>query len=148
LVENSSTAAAAKLAAQRPGVAAVASIEAGQEYDLDVIDTNIEDNVNNVTRFAVLGKERPRPTGDDKTSILFQISHQPGALADAMTIFKQHRLNLTWIESFPAPDTAHEYLFFVELTGHRDDAAVTQAVAQLASESQRLTILGSYRRAC
>ena len=147
LVEISSTAAAAKLASEKHGVAAVASIEAGRQYDLDVIDANIEDNPNNVTRFAVLGKELPPPTGDDKTAILFQVSHRPGALADAMTVFKQHTLNLTWIESFPAPESKNEYMFFVELTGHRDDPGVHQAVEELAKTSQRLTILGSYRRA-
>lgn len=147
VIENTSTAASAKLAAENLGVAAVASIEAGRQYDLDVIDTNIEDNPNNVTRFAVLGKERPERTGDDKTSILFQVSHQPGALADAMTIFKECKLNLTWIESFPSPDAGNEYLFFVELTGHRDDPQVTEATGQLAKESKRLSILGSYRRA-
>jgi chorismate mutase/prephenate dehydratase len=114
---------------------------------LDVIDANIEDNPNNVTRFAVLGKERPTRSGDDKTSLLFQVSHQPGALADAMTIFKDCELNLTWIESFPSPDAANEYLFFVELSGHRDDAPVAEAVRRLTQESQRLTILGSYPKA-
>jgi len=147
LVENTSTAAAAQFAAEKRGVAAVASIEAGRQYGLDVIDTNIEDNPNNVTRFAVLGKERPEPTGDDKTTILFQVHHQPGALADAMKIFKDHQLNLTWIESFPFPEVANEYLFFVELAGHRDESEVSAALEQLASESQRLSVLGSYRRA-
>jgi chorismate mutase/prephenate dehydratase len=147
VVENTSTAAAAQLASQQPGVAAVASIEAGRQYDLDLIDANIEDNPNNVTRFAVLGKERAEPTGDDKTSILFQVSHQPGALADAMTIFKKCDLNLTWIESFPSPEASNEYLFFVELSGHRDDQSVAGAVSELAKESQRLTILGTYPRA-
>jgi chorismate mutase/prephenate dehydratase len=147
LVEISSTAAAAKLASEKHGVAAVASIEAGRQYDLDVINANIEDNPNNITRFAVLGKERPPRTGDDKTAILFQVNHQPGALADAMTIFKAHNLNLTWIESFPAPETQNEYLFFVELAGHRDDDAVAQAIAALGKQTQRLTILGSYPRA-
>ncbi len=147
LIENTSTAAAAKLASEKPGVAAVASAEAGRQYGLDVIDANIEDNANNVTRFAVLGKEQPEPTGDDKTSILFQVSHQPGALADAMTIFKEFDLNLTWIESFPSPEAANEYLFFVELSGHRNDQPVAGAVKRLAKESQRLTILGSYPRA-
>ena len=147
IVENSSTAAAAQLAAEQPGIAAVASVEAGRQYGLDVIDANIEDNPNNVTRFAVLGTERPAPTGDDKTSILFQVRHQPGALADAMVIFKDHQLNLTWIESFPSPDAANEYLFFVELTGHREDQAVAAAIKRLESDSQRLSVLGSYRRA-
>ncbi len=147
LVEISSTAAAAKLASEKHGVAAVASIEAGRRYNLDVIDANIEDNPNNVTRFAVLGKEQLGSTGDDKTALLFQVSHQPGALADAMTVFKKQSLNLTWIESFPAPETKNEYLFFVELTGHRDDRAVRSAIDTLQKSTQRLTILGSYPRA-
>lgn len=146
-VEVSSTAAAAQLAAQQHGVAAVASMEAGRQYGLDVIDANIEDNPNNVTRFAVLGKELPEPTGDDKTALLFQVNHEPGALAGAMTVFKDHELNLTWIESFPAPDTKNEYLFFVELTGHRDQEAVRLTIAALKPKTQQLTILGSYPRA-
>lgn len=147
LVEISSTAAAAKLASQQHGVAAVASLEAGRQYELDVIASSIEDNPNNVTRFAVLGRERPVPTGNDKTAILFQVSHEPGALANAMTIFKQQGLNLTWIESFPAPETKNEYMFFIELTGHRDTEDVQAALKELDNLAQRLTILGSYPRA-
>jgi chorismate mutase/prephenate dehydratase len=147
LVEVSSTTAAAEHAAQEHGVAAVASLEAGRKYDLDVLNTNIEDNPNNVTRFAVLGRERPRPSGDDKTSLLFQVHHQPGALADAMTIFKDQALNLTWIESFPAPKTQNEYLFFVELSGHRDEENVARAIELLKLTTCRLEVLGSYPRA-
>ena len=148
LVEISSTAAAAKLASEKHGVAAVASIEAGRQYDLDVIDANIEDNPNNVTRFAVLGKSYPPPTGDDKTAILFQVSHQPGALADAMTVFKQHALNLTWIESFPAPETQNEYMFFVELTGHRDRSKRSSGRRGTHEDLGRVCApSGSYRRA-
>ena len=147
LVEISSTAAAAKLAAEQRGVAAVASLEAGREYKLDVIAESIEDNRNNVTRFAVLGQHKPAPSGDDKTAILFQVSHEPGALANAMTIFKEQDLNLTWIESFPAPETKNEYMFFIELSGHRDATRVGQAIEQLGKIAQRLTILGSYPRA-
>ncbi|MDC0279018.1 prephenate dehydratase [bacterium] len=147
LFEISSTAAAAKLAAQKHGVAAVASVEAGRQYNLNVIDANIEDNPNNVTRFAVLGKELPKKSDHDKTSILFQLHHRPGALADAMTVFKTHSLNLTWIESFPTPHSPNEYIFFVELTGHRSETTVTAALDDLASHAQRLTILGSYPKA-
>ena len=94
LVEVSSTTAAAVAASKTPGVAAVASLEAGRQYDLDVIESGIEDNPNNITRFAVLGSTKMKPTGDDKTSIVFQINHQPGALADAMVVFKE-----SWFES-------------------------------------------------
>lgn len=147
LVEISSTAAAAELAAQKHGVAAVASIEAGRQYDLEVLDSNIEDNPNNVTRFAVLGTDRPEPTGQDKTSLLFELHHRPGALADSMSVFKAHSLNLTWIESFPTPESPNEYIFFVELAGHRSQAKVNHALSDLEKSVQRLTVLGSYPRA-
>lgn len=147
LVETTSTAAAARLAAEQHGVAAVASIAAGREYELDVVHANIEDNPHNITRFVVIGTVRPRPTGRDKTTVLFQLHHQPGALADAMNVFKDHRLNLTWIESFPSPQVANEYLFFIELTGHREDAEVAAALERLAHEAPRVSVLGSYPRA-
>src|SRR5690606_11445466 len=103
LVEMSSTTKPAELAADRPGVAAIASRQAGVAYGLDVIAANIEDNAFNVTRFAVIGGEMPKRTGQDKTTLMFQISHRPGSLADTMAIFKRNKLNLTWIESFPLP---------------------------------------------
>ncbi|MGB7347429.1 MAG: prephenate dehydratase [Pirellulaceae bacterium] len=145
--EISSTTAAAKLASEKHGVAAVASIQAGREYSLDVIHASIEDNPNNVTRFAVLGRDDVPPSGNDKTSLLFQIDHAPGALADVMNVFKQHALNLTWIESFPAPNSPNEYLFFVELSGHQQEANVAKAIDVLASSTERLEILGSYAKA-
>ena len=98
-----STAIAAQIAADKPGAAAIASMEAGTHYGLTVIDGNIEDNKNNVTRFAVIGGEMPHRTGRDKTALMFEIPHKPGSLADAMLVFKRGRLNLTWIESFPMP---------------------------------------------
>ncbi|KAA1262370.1 P-protein [Rubripirellula obstinata] len=147
LVEVSSTTAAAIASANTPGVAAVASIEAGREYELDVIQAGIEDNPNNVTRFAVLGPTMMQATGNDKTAVLFQINHEPGALADAMMVFKDAGLNLTWIESFPAIDAPNEYFFFVELTGHRDDDSVASALDALSKLTQRQSILGSYPRA-
>ncbi len=147
LVENSSTTAAAELAAARPGIAAVASIEAGRRYGLNVIAKSIEDNPNNVTRFAVIGTQPVAPTGNDKTSVLFQLHHRPGALADAMLVFKQASLNLTWIESFPLPGTNAEYLFFIEFLGHAQDAAVKQALQQLSEHTVRQELLGAYPRA-
>ena len=147
LHENSSTTGAAKLASETPGVAAVASLQAGREYSLDVLQASIEDNPNNVTRFAVLGREDLPPTGKDKTSLLFQIAHAPGALADVMHVFKQHELNLTWIESFPAPNSPNEYLFFVELSGHQSANHVADALKVLAEATERLQILGSYKKA-
>jgi len=147
LVECGSTTTAAELAATTVGVAAVASIEAARQYQLDVIDSSIEDNPNNVTRFAVLGRNWSPRSGNDKTAILFQVPHRPGVLADAMILFKEAGLNLTWIESFPLPQTTAEYLFFVEVAGHVTDPAVASTLEKLGKLTLRLEVLGSYPKA-
>lgn len=144
LIETNSTGTAAKLASEQHGVAAVASIEAGQQYELDVLARSIEDNQNNVTRFAVLGHQQPPPTDDDKTSLICQVHHQPGALADLMMTFKTNGLNMTWIESFPIPGKPNEYFFFLEFDGHQDDTGVRVALDQLQIQSLHLHVLGSY----
>lgn len=145
-VEMTSTAAAAQLAVDRQGAAAVASLQAGVNYGLEVIAANIEDNRNNVTRFAVIGDRPAERTGDDKTSLMFEIPHAPGALADVMAIFKRNKLNLTWIESFPIIGTSSEYRFFVELEGHPRDLKIRRALASLEKKTVRLEILGAYAK--
>ncbi len=144
LVSMSSTTAAAERAAASKHVAAIASHEAGVEYNLKVLAKNIEDNKHNVTRFAVIGGEPKKKTGNDKTSLMFELKHAPGALANAMTIFKSKKLNLTWIESFPKPDSPSEYLFFVELVGHQTESRVKRAIESLTKKTVRLEVLGSY----
>jgi len=146
MVETASTTAAAEAAATQQGVAAIASAEAGVNYGLNVLTRCIEDNPNNVTRFAILGDGVSSKTGRDITSLMFQLDHQPGALADAMAIFKRNRLNLTWIESFPLRESKNEYLFFVELEGFESDLRVRRAVSSLGRRTKRLEVLGSYPR--
>ena len=143
-IEVTSTSTAAQLAREKPGAAAIASLQAGVYYHLDVLAERIEDNSSNVTRFAVIGEEPAPRTGNDKTAMLFQVEHRPGALAEAMNIFKRNRLNLTWIESFPIPEVNRGYVFFVELEGHETDARVRRAIAILQRRTLRLEILGSY----
>ena len=140
----SSTTAAAEKAATDSSVAAVASYQAGVQYGLKPLARNIEDNKDNITRFAVIGTEAAKKTGKDKTSLMFELSHVPGALADAMTIFKKNRLNLTWIESFPKPGSPSEYLFFVELLGYQTDLRVKRALGALEKKCVRIEVLGSY----
>jgi chorismate mutase/prephenate dehydratase len=144
--EVASTADAARMAQQNPAVAAIASAEAGVQYALEVLAANIEDNPGNLTRFAVISGADASSTGDDKTALMLELEHRPGALADAMAIFKRNRLNMTWIESFPIPGHAGRYLFFVECEGHRADLRVRRALSSLEKKATRLEILGSYAR--
>lgn len=144
LVEVTSTSTAAQLALEKPGAAAIAAVQAGTHYGLDIIAENIEDNAGNTTRFAIIGGSASPRTGNDKTAIMFQLEHRPGTLAEAMSIFKKNKLNLTWIESFPVPGSRGAYYFFVELEGHESELRVRRAIAALQRKSLRLELLGSY----
>jgi len=146
LVENSSTTGAAELASRTPGIGAIAGRLAGTAYGLSIVAENIEDNPNNITRFAVLGHTSGASSGADKTALMMQLPHRPGSLADAMNTFKKAKLNLTWIESFPLPGTEKEYLFFVELEGHEADLKVRRALKNLIKRTVRLEVLGSYAK--
>ena len=146
-IEVTSTSTAAQLASERPGVAAIASRQAGIHHGLDILASNIEDNRANLTRFAIIGQTTGVRTGDDKTAIMFGVAHRPGGLADSMAIFKRNRLNLTWIESFPIPGPEDGYLFFIELEGHESDTRVRRAITSLEKKATRLEILGSYAKA-
>jgi chorismate mutase / prephenate dehydratase len=143
-IEVTSTSTAAQLAAEKPGAAAIASIQAGMHHGLNVLAEHIEDNPTNTTRFAVIGDHVPPRTGNDRTAMLFQIAHQPGALADVMVVFKKNHVNLTWIDSFPVPGSNDEYLFFAAMEGHESDPHLCRAVATLKRTTQRLEILGSF----
>ena len=97
-----------------------------------------------MTRFAVIGGSTAKPTGQDKTAIMFELGHEVGALASAMNVFRRCKLNLTWVESFPMPEAPNEYLFFVELEGHVDSPEVRQAISTLNKKTIRLELLGGY----
>jgi chorismate mutase/prephenate dehydratase len=112
LIEVTSTSTAAQLARTKPGAAAVASAQAAVSNQLQIIAERIEDNPDNVTRFAVIGEEAPKRTGKDRTAVLLQIPHEPGALHDALATFKKQGVNLTWIESFPLHGPENGYQFF------------------------------------
>jgi len=144
LVEVASTSAAAEMAAGREGAAAIASRQAGVHHGLGVLAENIEDIAGNTTRFAVIGHADAARTGRDKTSLMFEIEHKPGGLADALAIPKRQKLNLTWIESFPLAGETGGYVFFVELEGHRSDLRVRRAIAALEKRCKRVVVLGSY----
>jgi chorismate mutase/prephenate dehydratase len=144
LVEFPSTAEAVREAKERPLTAAIASAQAGINYELPVLVPNIEDNPDNITRFAIIATTSADRTGKDKTALMFEIAHEPGALADTMAIFKRNRLNMTWIESFPIPGSRGRYLFFVEFVGHQSEPQSHRAIATITKKSLRLEVLGSY----
>ena len=124
--------------------AAIASVEAGEEYKLNAIAENIHDIAHNMTRFLVIGIEDAAPTGKDRTSILFSIKDRVGALYRMLEPFYKNKINLTKIESRPSKKKAWDYYFFVDFEGHREDKQVKKALSQLEDMCKYLKILGSY----
>lgn len=139
-----STADAARLVQTEPHVAAVASRQAGVRYGINALFHNIEDSPFNETRFAVIGQADSAKTGTDKTALMFQTSNTPGALVTALTVFAQNKINLTWVESFPYREAKGEYVFFIELVGHREDTKVRRALAVLEETCESVSVLGSF----
>ncbi|XAL99377.1 prephenate dehydratase [Phycisphaeraceae bacterium D3-23] len=148
-VATSSTSRAAGLAAEesRQGAAAIASSLAAKLCDVHVQFENIEDNPNNTTRFLVIGHQSTKPTGDDKTALVFTTEHKAGALTEVLNVFRDFGLNLTHIDKRPNPRVNWEYSFFVDLIAHEDDATFQEAIAEAKKHCGHLTILGSFPRA-
>jgi chorismate mutase / prephenate dehydratase len=139
-----STADAARLVQSDPHAAAVASRQAAVSYGLKVLFSNIEDHVENETRFAVIALHDSARTGNDKTGMMFEVAHTPGALADVLAIFKVNKINLTWIESFPTKEAKGEYVFFVDFDGHSEDPKVKKAIKSLEETCEKVQVLGSF----
>lgn len=139
-----STAAAAQTAVEDPSSAAIASEFAAILYDLQVVERKIEDNPNNFTRFLVIGRKEQGKTGNDKTSIMFSIKDEPGALYRMLKPFAERGINLTKIESRPQKKRAWEYVFFLDLDGHISEERVREAIEELDKMCVFLRILGSY----
>lgn len=144
LTEVSSTTTAAELAQREPGAAAVASRQASVRYGLRILFEDIQDSPDNETRFAVIGHQKSARTGTDKTTIMFRIPHRPGALADAIDVFRQTKVNLTWIESFPSRVAKAEYIFFADFEGHMDEPKASKLLKSLDEICTELTVLGSF----
>jgi chorismate mutase/prephenate dehydratase len=144
VAEAASTAKAAQMARENPKTAAIASSLAGHLYGLKVVESQIEDYLNNCTRFLVIGLQTNPRTGRDKTSILFSISHAPGSLYKALKPFSDNGINLTKIESRPMKGKPWEYIFFVDMEGHAADAPIREVIAELKQNALFLKLLGSY----
>jgi chorismate mutase/prephenate dehydratase len=144
VIEVTSTTKAAEMAVKEKGAAAIGSSLAAECYGLNMLARSIEDSPHNMTRFLVIGKVENRPTGKDKTSIMFAVKDRVGALHDMLVPFKKNRINLTKIESRPSKKRAWEYRFFVDMIGHHEDAGIKKALKQLGGVCTNLKILGSY----
>ena len=144
LIETSSNARSAELAAKEKGAAAIGGILAAEKYGLEVLEQDIQDNAANATRFLVLGRQCSPPTGDDRTSLMVSVSDKVGALHEAIAAFRRYQINLTKLESRPSKRKAWEYFFFIDCNGHFQDAKVAKAIKLLGTHCNFVKVLGSY----
>ncbi len=146
-VTTDSTAEAARLASEQPGTAAVASDVACDAYGLRLLAEGIEDVSGNTTRFLVIGRQSPPPTGDDKTSLVVSRADRPGGLVSLLQPLSRHGINMTRLDARPSRQGVWEYAFFIDLLGHQEDAVVATALSEMREETALLRVLGSYPRA-
>lgn len=146
-VAVSSNAEAARRASLTPNSAAIAGEVAADLYGVDILERSIEDEPDNTTRFLVVGRNPVGPTGYDKTSVILSTRNFPGALYKVLEPFARNRISMTKIESRPSRRATWEYVFFVDVEGHRDDPPVAQALAELEQYVTMMRVLGSYPRA-
>ena len=139
-----SNAQAAQKAAEEPGAAAIAGEAAAARYQLPKLAENIEDEPNNTTRFLVMGRQDAGISGRDKTSLIMSAPNRTGSLHDLLLPFSDAGVSMSRLESRPARHALWEYVFYVDVEGHRDEPAVKQALDALAGRAAYLKILGSY----
>jgi chorismate mutase/prephenate dehydratase len=149
-IPMASSSRAVQLVARQPpaaGCAAIGSALAGELYGVKTLFEKIEDNVNNITRFLVIGRQEAKPTGSDKTSLMFTTANKPGALVDVLQVFREAGINLTHIDKRPSGRLNWEYTFFIDAEGHREDDQMRQAMQATSEHCLSMKMLGSYPKA-
>lgn len=147
LQTTASTTRAAEKVADNPHAAAICTALAAERYGLNLLADRIEDSPYNRTRFCVVGPAMSRPSGRDKTSIVFSVKHHAGSLNHALSVLEEHGINLTLIESRPTKEMPWQYLFYIDFQGHMDEPRIAAAVEAMREHCLFLRVFGSYPEA-
>lgn len=144
---TNSNAEAVLIAREQKNAASIAGQMAAELYDVPVLKADIEDEPDNTTRFVVIGKHKSPPSGNDRTSLLIFAHNRPGALFGLLEPLAKRNISMSNIESRPSRRGVWEYVFFIDIDGHRDDENVRGAIEEIEKASAMVTVLGSYPRA-
>ena len=139
-----SNAEAARLASEDPAVAAIAGEIASQHYGLQVVSAHIQDEPQNRTRFAVIGRKETEPSGKDQTSLVLSVQNKAGAVYKMLAPLEKFGVSMTRFESRPAKTGAWEYYFFVDIEGHVKEEKIRLALTELKDSVAYFKVLGSY----
>lgn len=148
IIETASNGKSAKLISQKKdkNKAAIIPKIASEEYNLKIIKKDIQDNKFNITRFVVISKKESEKTGYDRTSIaIYPQVDKPGLLYGVLGEFAKRKINLTKIESRPSKGKLGDYIFFIDLQGHKDEEKIKEAFKAI-EKSFFVKVLGSYPR--
>ena len=127
--------------------AAIGGVMAAELYGVPVLEADIEDEPDNTTRFAVIGQHKSPPSGEDRTSLLVFVHNKPGSLYDLLKPLAERGISMSNIASRPSRRGVWDYVFFIDVDGHRDDEVVKQAISEIEKASAMVTVLGSYPKA-
>ncbi len=141
-VESSSK--AVIMASKDPEAAALGGNLSAKTYGVKILAEDIEDHPDNVTRFFAISRNDCPVTGNDKTTILFSVNHKPGALYEALKVLAKRKINMSKIESRPLRTRGWEYLFFMDIEGHRADHEIGVSLSKMKDKCEEFKIIGSY----
>lgn len=142
-----SNAEAVRLSKKEKGTAAIAGKMASEIYEVPILNSEIEDEPDNTTRFIVIGKNAVPPSGEDRTSLLVATHNKPGALHKLLKPLASRNIGMSKIESRPSRRGVWEYVFFIDIEGHKDEPQIAEALTEIEHESAMIRILGSYPKA-
>lgn len=140
----STSAAVRSLSENDKSIAAIGSVDCAKMYNIPVIETEINDESNNQTRFILLGKFLAPHTGKDKTSITFSTENKAGALSKILTILDEYGINMSYIDSRPSKKELGEYVFYIDFEGHIHDKKVVDAFNEIKQCVKMFYVIGSY----
>ena len=146
-IATNSNAEAVVLAKENTACAAIAGSNAAEHYEMAILRADIEDEPDNMTRFVVIGQHNTPPSGDDRTSLLVFVQNKPGSLFDLLKPLAERNISMSNIESRPSRRGVWDYVFFIDIDGHRGDDNIREAISEIEKASAMVTVLGSYPKA-